>query len=202
MIEDQARDYIAFIRCAIEEGRSYANARSPGMMVWGIAVALGYLGTYGFVRGWLPLAPGWLWAFCIGFPWLYSLRGVVRRLVVGSEHHRVQSPMARALGMLWLGCGIFLTTLSIAAGSSGDIRQGWFDAVVAGVMGVGFFASAWLSNLPWLRWIALGWWLGELAVFALRHRLEALPLSAALMLLFLAAPGVVLLTRRGARGGT
>ena len=61
---------------------------------------------------------------------------------------------------------------------TGEARNGWCDAVVAGVMGIGFFASAWLLRLPWLRWVGIAWWLGELALFALRHRAEALPLAA------------------------
>jgi hypothetical protein len=65
-------------------------------------------------------------------------------------------------------------------------------------MGIAFFASASLANLRWLRWIAVAWWLGELAAFALRHQPEVLPLSAVLMLLLLAGPGFVLL-RRGAQ---
>jgi hypothetical protein len=65
-------------------------------------------------------------------------------------------------------------------------------------MGIAFFATAWMTNLPWLRWIAVAWWLGEVALFALRHQIEVLPVSAALMLLLLAGPGLVLL-RRGAR---
>ena len=106
--------------------------------------------------------------------------------------------MAQALGMLWLGCGIFLTIMGFAAAWTGAIREGWFDAVVAGVMGIAFFASARLTNLSWLRWVALAWWLGELAIFSLRHHVERLPLSAALMLLLLAGPGLILL-QRGAR---
>jgi hypothetical protein len=78
---------------------------------------------------------------------------------------------------------------------TGDIRQGWFDAVVAGVFGIAVFASAWLSNLVWLLWVAVLWWLGELALMALRHRPEVLPLSAALLLLLLAGPGLVLMLR-------
>jgi DNA-binding transcriptional ArsR family regulator len=92
-------------------------------------------------------------------PWLYSLR----RLLPAFEQPCVDSPMARALSMLWFGCGVFLTTLAIAAIWGGDIRQGWFDAVVAGVLGIAFFVSAWLSNLGWLRLVAVFWWLGAAA---------------------------------------
>src|ERR1700730_17427761 len=192
MIEDRVREDIAFIRHAVEEGRSYATASSPDIMIWGIAVSVGYLGTYAFVRGWSPLHPSWAWVLCIGLPWLYSLR----RLLPAFEQPRVDSPMARRLWMLWFGCGGFLTSLAIAASWTGDIRQGWFGAVVAGVLGVDFFVSAWLSNLGWLRWVAVFWWLGELGVFALRHRPEGLPLLAALMLLLLAGPGLLLSCRR------
>ena len=192
MIEDRVRDDIAFIRHAVEEGRNYATVSSPDIVIWGIAVAVGYLGTYAFVRGWSPVRPSWVWGLCIGLPWVYSLR----RLLPAFAQCRANSPMARALSMLWLGCGVFLTTLAVAAVWTGEIRQGWFDAVVAGVLGVAFFVSAWLSNLGWLRWVALFWWLGELAVFALRHRPEVLPLSAALMVMLLAGPGLLLSRRR------
>jgi hypothetical protein len=107
MIEDQAREDIAFIRRAIEEGSAYATARSPDMLVWGIAAAIGYLGTYGFIRGWSPVAPRPLWAACIGLPWLFSLRRLARGLVGAAV--QIRGPMAQALAMLWFGCGIFLT---------------------------------------------------------------------------------------------
>jgi hypothetical protein len=194
VIEDQAREDIAFIRRAIEEGSAYATASSPDMLVWGIAVAIGYLGTYGFVCGWSPVAPGALWAVCLGLPWLFSLR----RVAIGIAGHEVwpRGPMARALAMLWFGCGVFLTTLAVACMVTGEGRNGWFNAVVAGVMGIGFFAGSWLARLPWMRWVGIAWWIGELALFALRHRVEVLPLSAALMLLLLAGPGYVLMSRR------
>ena len=68
-------------------------------------------------------------------------------------------------------------------------------------MGIAFFAAASPARLQWLRWVGIAWWVGELALFALRHRIEALPLAAALMLLLLAGPGYVLLQRRGSRSG-
>jgi hypothetical protein len=200
MSQDRARDDLAFIRRAIEEGHSYASARSPDMIVWGLAVAIGYLGTYARVRGWLIFDPNWLWAACIGLAWLYSLRRLAGRLG-GGVIRPAASPMVTALRMLWLGCGVALTVLYIAASWTGDIRQGWFSAVAAGMIGVGFFTSAWLSNLAWLRWVGLGWWAGELALFALRHGPEELLLGAALMLLLLVGPGALLVTRRRVRAG-
>ena len=140
MLEDQAREDIAFIRRAIEEGGAYATARSPDMLVWGIAVAIGYLATYAFIRRWLPIEPNIVWAVCIGLPWLFSLRRLVSR--TGSAEAASHRPMAQALAMLWLASGIFMTMTLILAMATGAVREGWSSAVVAGAIGVGFFASS------------------------------------------------------------
>jgi hypothetical protein len=200
VIDDQARQDIAFIRRAVEEGGAYATAYGPSMVVWGVAVALGYLGTYAFIRGWSPIAPPGIWAVCLGLGWLYSLRPLFRRIVAGRENFPTRGPMAQALAMLWLGCSMFLTILAIAVLTSADMRGGWCDAIVAGVLGIGFFASASLTNLPWLRGVAALWWIAEIAIFALRHDPAVrLPFAAALMLVLLAGPGLLLLRRRHAR---
>jgi len=194
MADDTVREDIAFIRQVIEEGRHYAAGRSQDMMVWGIAVAVGHLNTYAFIRGWSSLQPGWLWLVCITLPWLYSLRRPLRRLV-GDWRPAAVSPAVRALRMLWLGCGVFLTILAVASAWTGEIRQGWFDAVVAGVLGAAMFATSSLTNLAWLRWVAVLWWVGELISYALRHQPEGPLFSAVLMLLLLAGPGLVLVMR-------
>lgn len=195
MTDDQVRQDLAFIRAAIEEGRVYAARCGPDFLVWGVAVTIGHLGTYTFVRGWSTLPPNLLWAAAIGLPWLYSLRRVASRLAGSVAAHHSGLPVV-TLRMLWLGCGIFLTTLWLAAMWSGELRLGWFNAVAAGTLGVATFVTAWLASLPWLRWIGVAWWIGELALFALRGRPEMLLLAAALMLLLLAGPGLALVLRR------
>jgi hypothetical protein len=199
MNEDAVRDEIAFIRRTIEEGRRHVGTWSADMLVWGIAVAAGYFGTYATVRRLWTVDPDWLWAVCIVLPWIYSLRGVLRRLLADKSDRAARPPMIRALSMLWFACGIFLTTHGTAASLAGDMRQGWFSAVSAGTMGIGFFASSFLCNLAWMRWVAVAWWIGELATYALRHRPEGLLLAGALMLLLLAVPGIMLLRRRPAQ---
>jgi hypothetical protein len=191
-LEDSVRDDIAFIRRAVEQGRGFATRRSLDMLVWGVAVALGYLGTYATVVRWWHVNPNWIWAACIGLPWLYSLRRLFAPLLLPSESRADPPPMVQALRMLWFGCGIFLSTLAVAVIIGGDMRQGWFNAVSAGVLGIGFFASSFLCSLTWMRWIGVGWWAAALLLYALRNRVEVLPLSAALMLLLLALPGLLL----------
>src|ERR1700745_3046174 len=74
MNEDAVRDDIAFIRRIMEQGRRVVCSWSIGMLVWGIAVTLGYAGTYARVRGWWTLDPNWLWTGLVVLAWLYSLR--------------------------------------------------------------------------------------------------------------------------------
>jgi hypothetical protein len=184
--DDSIRDDIAFIRQAIEQGRGYAGRHSLDLLIWGVALAIGYVGTYATVSGWWRINPDWLWAACIVLPWLYSLR------LFRSQPRPPRPPMTQALQMLWVGCGIFLSTFSVAVVLAGDMQQGWFSAVGAGTLGIAFFVSSYLCNLPWLRAIAAGWWVAALLLYAFRHHIAVLPLSAVLMLLLLALPGLLL----------
>ena len=158
------RDDIALIREAIEEGRGYATASGQGLIAWGIALAAGFVATYAFVRGYQSaLPPAAVWPLAIAVPWAYWLRRVWRR-VSGDAPVPRRSPIVVALRMLWLGLGIFLTTLSLAVLWSGEGPANWLSAVVAGAIGTAVFATAWLAGLPWLRWVAVAWWIGELAL--------------------------------------
>jgi hypothetical protein len=195
MIDDRARDDIALIREAIEEGHGYAARCGPGMIVWGIALAAGFVATYAFCRNWSGLSPAVLWPLAIAAPWAYSLRRFWHR-DGGEAPGAGRGPMVVALRMLWFGVGIFLTTLSLAALWLGNGPAGWLSAVTAGAIGAAVFTTAWLAALPWLRWVAVAWWVGEVAIFALRDRPEALLLSAALMLVLLSGPGFALAVRR------
>src|SRR5947209_5157324 len=145
--DDSVREDIAFIRRAIEQGRGYAAGRSLDMLVWGIAVAIGYLATYATVAGWWRVHPNWVWTLCIVLPWLYSLRRVLATLLLRSPPRPIRPPLVQAMRMLWFGCGIFLSTFAVAVIMTREMRQGWFNAVSAGILGIGFFASSHLRKL-------------------------------------------------------
>lgn len=195
MNEDAAREDIAFIRRTMEQGRRVAVTWGADTLVWGIAVAIGYFGTYASVRGLWTVDTTWLWVACIVLPWAYSLRRLLRHWETPA------APMTLALKMLWLACGIFLTTLGFAVIFTGEPSGWWMNVVPAGVIGIGFFVSSFLCDLAWMRWIAVVAWAGELGLFALRTRPAALLLAGALMLVLLAVPGFVLMRSHHAQGG-
>ncbi len=191
MTDDQARADIALIRTALDQGRAYASARGPDMIVWGLLVAAGYLGTWAIATGHAPIRPGPLWIAVLAIGWLFY---VLRRLP-GQEPKPPRRPLVVALRMLWLGIGICLTLTAVVGILSGGMGLDWLGPFAAGVLGAAFFASAPLCDLPWLRWVAAAWWFGELAAFWLHGNILVLPFSAALYVLLLAGPGLVLRLR-------
>ncbi len=192
MTDDQARADIALIRTALEQGRAYALARGPDMIVWGCLVAGGYLGTWACATGHLSLRPGLIWLGVLAAGWLFT---VIRRLSRRAPRPP-RRPLVVALRMLWLGIGICLSLTGVVGNIRGDMGAGWFDPFAAGILGAGFLASAPLCNLPWLRWVAAAWWLGELGVFWLHGGILVLPFAAVLYLLLLAGPGLLLRVRQ------
>src|SRR5262249_31617583 len=118
--KDSVREDIAFIRHAIEQGRGYAGAHSLDLLVWGIALAAGYLGTYPTVTVWWWLNQSCLGAVCFVLPWLFSLRRLLRPLTLRSQPPAPPPLVIQALRMLWFGCGIFLSLFSVAVIAAGD----------------------------------------------------------------------------------
>lgn len=187
-----AKDDIAYIRQAIADGRTFAFGRSPDILVWGIALAFGFFANYAAIKYEAGFSIGWIWLATLILPWVFTFRRVFRR------SRGVQPVLVEAVGAVWIGSGIFLTTLTFAANWDDALREGWMNAVAAGAFGFCFFASASLLKLGWMRIVALGWWLGEIGLFEIRHTAEACLLSGVLMLLLLAGPGLYILLH-GAR---
>jgi hypothetical protein len=192
MVDRGVEADIAFIRSTLEEGRAYARGRSPDMAIWGVFVAAGYLATYAFVRHWSSLEPGNVWLIVIALPWAYSLRRWWLGLLGRAPAIAQRGPMARAFAMLWLGCGISIMTLAIAANWGGVSAYHWYDAAVASILAIAFFAGSFLCNVAWLRLIAVAWWAGALLLYGVKDGATVLLLGATMMLLFLAVPGLVL----------
>lgn len=197
MGDDKVREEIAFIRSALEQGRAYAHLRSPDFALWGALMALGYLGTYAFVVRLWTLSPSVIWWSLVAVGWLFSLFGGRLRL---RPEGRAASPAIDALRALWLGFGVTTVIFAIMQ-TVGGIEGEWMDTRVAGLLGLCFFASASITKIRWLRFIAAGWWGAAVVFFLLHGRAESLLAGAGFMIVLLCLPGLVLWLRRPAAHG-
>ena len=191
MVDRGVEADIAFIRSTLEEGRAYARRRSPDMFVWGLFVAAGYLGTYAYVRHWSSVDPNWVWLVAIAIPWAYSLRRWWFWLL-GSRLARLSAARRRALSPCSGSAPASrLLTLAVAANWGGVAAYHWYDAAVAEHSCHRVLRGSFLCNVAWLRFVAVAWWIGALLLYGLRGD-GVLLLGAAMMLLFLAGPGLIL----------
>src|SRR5215831_18325588 len=190
-MDDDARADLAVIRRAIEDGRRFAAGGGGYMILWGGVIGLGELATYATVQGRLGLDPNVLWAVLMPLAWAATFALVWREVRL----RQVRTLAGRVLSTTWFGCGITLSVLYVSTVFSGGFQPGWYLAITAGTMGIGFFATSFLCAYRWMRAIAIAWWLAEAALFAWRGDLEILALSGVLMLLMLALPGIVLVRR-------
>lgn len=188
------RDEIAFIKNALEEGRSYARMRSADFAVWGVAIAAGYFGTYARVIHLWSIDPRLIWYVPVGLAWAFSLRNAIPALIRRAPR-TPPSPMVRTLRSVWLGYGLTVMTLAVLASSSTDHPE-WFDTVTAAMLGLCFFISGAVSGIGWLRGLAVGWWGAAAVLFVMRDQTEQLLAGGVFMLAFLFLPGLVLWLRR------
>lgn len=194
MGEDKLREEIAFIKNALEEGRTYARMRSADFAVWGAAIAFGYFGTYARVTHLWSVDPGIIWYVPVALAWAFSLRGIIWA-TIRREHAPASSKIVRILRSIWLGYGITATSFAVLAHGGGPPVQ-WLDTATSGMLGLCFFISAAVSGIGWLRGLALGWWCAAAVLYLMRNHPEQLLAGGVFMIALLLVPGLVLWLRR------
>src|SRR6266446_6439230 len=153
MIEDRVREDIAFIRRAVEEGRTFATASSPDIMIWesrSPSVISAPTLSSGVGRPSIPAGRGPCASDCRGSifaaPSVAGFRATLRRQSDGS------CP---------LDAVVRLRRFPHYPRDRGDLGRRHPPGLVRSRRrrrpGIAFFVSAWLSNLGCLRWVALLW---------------------------------------------
>ena len=129
----------------------------------------------------------------IGTGWAFSLVVGLRE----SREAQVETLATRLLSAIWIGCGATLTVLGVVGEAMGAFGTGGFNAVVAGVLGLCYFASGVLYGSPWVQRLASAWWVGAVLILVLPGVPGDL-LLAAMILALQVVPGVLIYQR--ARG--
>ncbi len=191
MIEDRVREDIAFIRRAVEEGRTFATASSPDIMIWesrSPSVISAPTLSSGVGRPSIPAGRG---------PCASDCRGSIRCAVCCRLSSNPASTVRWLVPSRCCGSAAAFSSLPSRSRRSGAATSARAGSMPSSPASWDRLFRQCVAQQP--RLAALG---GAALVgrrtrrFALRHRPEFLPLSAALMLLLLAGPGLLLSRRR------
>lgn len=187
---DELKQEIALIRQIMEETKRVTRDNGKYYIFWGVVVTIGLLLSYLAIKLSWGLNIGLIWVICIGFGWMGSLAiGYRDRLKQKSETFS-----GKVLAMTWLGCGITLTILGFVGTSTGGIKLGALSAVMATVLGIGYFISSVLYPHRWFIYFAIGWWLGGIIAF-IWQGVESILILSIMMLMFQVVPGFILYFR-------
>jgi len=190
------RDDLAFMR-EMSVSDEAATARKTGaiFLLGGVVFAAASVEAWAAATS---LAPGWTMAWV----WPGAMLVYIAALtVILSRGPKARGVRDRTAAMAWtaIGCAIFAIMAGFAA-ASWQIHNATIFAgtptVILALYGAGWTVAATVSRRRWMGWVALGAYLGAVAIgFLVTNPLIFLVYAAALLLL-VAAPGVVLMRRK------
>lgn len=181
---------LALIRRLMDESGKAVDAGGPFLVLWGVLVAAALLATWAYTRGALALSPTWIWGVAVAIGWIASLWLGRRR----ERRAPVRTTGGRVMAGIWVGGGVTMTLFGFVGIGSGALTPTGHMAATAGVLGACSFASSFVVRSTAYRWLAVGWWLGAIAIF-LWPGPHALLVMTGLIVALLVAPGLWLLSR-------
>lgn len=162
---DTTRDDISFLRRIAEEGRYAPLLGGRYLILWGSLVGAAYFYQYLQLAG-LTMVPYWT----LSIAW--ALVGIIGGAVMGVFHKTLSSkPGIGSVGnqverWLWRGVGAAILSFALpammavfAAGASPLLLDAIVGVAFAGY-GAAFLAIGKMAKVAWLRWPALGGFVG------------------------------------------
>ncbi|HSH44334.1 MAG TPA: hypothetical protein VK966_00625 [Longimicrobiales bacterium] len=188
----RSEEDLALIRRMMEEGRREVRDRGQHFMIWGLVGAAGCLVTWLIASGVLAVAPQWVWVSLLVVGWGASM------LVGWREGRkvRVRTLGRRMLDVIWISSAITLTLIGLAGLFGSLVPAAALSGLIAVTFGAPLAMTAWLTGESWLNGVAGGWWIGGAVMLFVPGSYHLL-LLAAMALVLMAGPGIVLRSRAG-----
>lgn len=190
---------LAFIRKVILDSRRAMIENGKPYIYWGCVVA--FMMTLTYIEALLgrPLIggnyyiTGWLW---LGFGVLFGGMSIAWSKKTDKDK-QVKSFADRLAGAIWAACGgtLGLLLITVFVGRSIDpqldIDPLLVCPLVSFILGIAYYLSAIVNDLPWMKWIATAWWVGAVGMFFI-HSVHVLGIYAAMIICFQVVPGLVM----------
>lgn len=173
------------IRCWMLEGRRVMTESWRSQLWWGGLCSVALVATWWAVyqESWsvLPL----VWPVTLAIGWVGSV--VIARVTPS----RARNQATRSVEGIWIGAGATLTLVGLLGPALGAIDPAGLPCIVAAVLGGAYWATDRATDIGWLRWVAVVWWVGAVLLLVVPSN-HALLVLAAMALLFEAGPALIL----------
>lgn len=132
-----APDNLSAIRRLMEQSQRGVYESGKHYVFWGLTIAVGLGLTYLMLND-APRAIPWIWGACLAVGWVVATWLGVR----DAARAPVDSLIGRTVAGIWIGCGVSTTLVGVLGPYTGTIRSAALPAVIAAVLGAGYFASS------------------------------------------------------------
>jgi len=187
MNDIEAKESLEVIRNMIEETKRSTAYSGDIYIAWGVLTLLAVLGTYLLVI--------FKWYNYIWINWIVFMgSGVIYSVYHGVTQERKAEAITfpgRILGRVWFACGMSLLILAFVAPMAGLYPGMMVPAVVAIVIGIGYFITGEVVQWKLFIWLSFLWWLGGAGMMFLKNE-NILLVFAFLMSLGYLVPGFIL----------
>ena len=185
---------LAHIRKIMADSRGQIADDGKPSIIWGMIVCLGLLYTYyEAVNADAPKISGWVWLGLSVCGWIYMFAWVRRK----RRRQKVQTFAGRVTGAIWGSVGISITLFVFATQASYlvdrpiELHPIFITYVISFFLGIGFYVSGILYEIPWLRWVGVAWWATAL-VYIFFPGLHSLLIFAGAEFVLQVVPGIML----------
>ncbi|HET6400263.1 MAG TPA: hypothetical protein VFH95_02600 [Candidatus Kapabacteria bacterium] len=196
---------LQFIRKILDESRArFAQSGEP-YIVWGLIIAIGMGVTYLSLILQRDLYTAYVWFALILFGWgsmIYFYRKR-RKEEAGSK-----SIIDKIDTAVWTACGgsigllVIMFMLSDAINgydpnlpNLAAINPLFICFLSAMIIGIAFFISGTVNQIPWLRNTAFAWWASSVTMMVFSSSIHVIGLYALMLILFQVVPGIILQRR-------
>lgn len=190
------QEELTMIRKLMADSRGEIADDGKPSILWGMIVFLGLVYTYYEAYNPELGISGWVWMGLCVCGWIYMFGWVSQK----QKRQPARTFAGRVRGAIWGAVGVSITLFIFSVMASDffdpvvEFHPLFITYVISILLGIGYYVSGILYEIPWLRWVGIAWWATS-PVYIFWPGVHSLLIFAGAELVLQVLPGILLLKK-------